>query len=50
MTCSQLRTKTRTSISLRFPANSSHMFCVELALKGLASVGKGLCKRVFPGH
>ena len=26
---------------VRFPAKSSHMYCVELALKGLASAGKG---------
>ena len=109
MTCAQLRTKTRTSISrkiccvrlgfqilyaveqfsslfskdkytkpmIRLPracrgrtavqisANSSHMCCVELALKGLASAGKGLLypnpnpggvwktnkkTQVFPGH
>ena len=86
MTCAQLRTKTRTSISrkiccvrlgfqilyaveqfsslfskdkytkpmirlpraclgrsaVQIPANSSHMCCVELALKGLASAAKGL--------
>ena len=28
--------------AVRLPANSSHMCCVELALKGLASAGKGL--------
>ena len=27
---------------MRFPANSSHMFCVGLALKALASAGKVL--------
>ena len=31
-----------------FPANSSHMCCVELALKGLASAGKGLLNTGFP--
>ena len=34
--------------AVRFPANSSHMCCVELALKGLASAGKGLLYRNFP--
>ena len=29
---------------VRLPANSSHMCCVELALKGLASAGKGLAR------
>ena len=33
-----------------FLANSSHMCCVELALKGLTSAEKGLYTRVFPGH
>ena len=98
MTCPQLRTKTRTSISRKFcciksgfqilyiveqfsslfskdklkqgahihqtydppsprirgraavrlPANSSHMCCVELALKGLAAAVKGLFTQVSP--
>ena len=28
--------------AVQFPASSSHVFCVERALKGLASTGKGL--------
>ena len=28
--------------AVRFPANSSHVCCLELALKALASAGKGL--------
>ena len=31
-----------------FKANSSHMCCVELALKGLATAGKGLFYTGFP--
>ena len=34
--------------AVRFPANSSHMCCVELALKGLAKEGKGLLYTGFP--
>ena len=34
--------------AVRFPANISHMCCVELALKGLASAGKGLLHTSFP--
>ena len=30
--------------AVRLPANSSHMCCVELALKGLASARKGLAR------
>ena len=30
--------------AVRIPANSSHKCCVELALKGLASAGKGLAR------
>ena len=33
---------------MRFPANISHMCCVELALKGLALAGKGLLHTTFP--
>ena len=33
---------------MRFPANISHMCCVELELKGLASAGKGLLHVGFP--
>ena len=33
---------------MRFSANISHMCCVELALKGLASAGKGLLHTGFP--
>ena len=36
--------------AVRFPANSSHMCCVELALKGLASAKKCLVQGVFPCH
>ena len=32
----------RGRIAMRFKANSSHMCCVELGLKGLATAGKGL--------
>ena len=32
----------------RFPANSSHMCCVVLALKGLTLAGKGLLYTRFP--
>ena len=35
-------------IAMRFTANSSHLCCVELALKGLARVGKGLFYTGFP--
>ena len=34
--------------AVRFPANSSHMCCVELALKRLTSAGKGLFTQVSP--
>ena len=34
--------------AVRFPANISHMGCVELALKGFASAGKGLLHTSFP--
>ena len=34
--------------AVRFPANSSHICCVELALTGLASGGKGLIYTGFP--
>ena len=34
----------RERTAVRIPANSSHMCCVELALKGLASAGKGLAR------
>ena len=34
--------------AVRFPANSSHMCCVELEPKGLASAGKGLLCTGFP--
>ena len=33
---------------MRFPVNISHICCVELALKGLASAGKGLLPTGFP--
>ena len=33
---------------MRFPANIFHICCVELALKGLASAGKGLLHTGFP--
>ena len=33
---------------MRFPANISHICCVVLALKGLASAGKGLLHTGFP--
>ena len=35
-------------IDLRFPGNSSHMCCVELALKGVASAVKALWDTSFP--
>ena len=38
----------RRKTAMRFPANISHMCCVELALKRLASVGKGLLHTGFP--
>ena len=38
----------RGSTSVQIPANSSHMCCVELTLKGLASAGKGLLCTGFP--
>ena len=31
----------RGGAAVRFPAKSSHMYCVKLALKGLASAGNG---------
>ena len=34
--------------AVQIPANSSHMCCVELALKGLASAGKGPLYTGFP--
>ena len=34
--------------AVRFPVNSFHICWVKLALKGLASAGKGLSTRVFP--
>ena len=36
---------------MRFPANSSHMYCVELSLKGVTSAVKGLSYTGnFPVH
>ena len=37
----QLPRARRGRTAVRFPDNSPHMCCVELALKGLASAGKG---------
>ena len=34
--------------AVRFAANSPHMCCVELALKGLTSAGKALLYTGFP--
>ena len=34
--------------AMRFPAKGSHVCCVELTLKGLASAGKGLFYTGFP--
>ena len=34
--------------AVQIPANGSHMCCVELAFKGLASAGKGLLCTGFP--
>ena len=36
--------------AVRFPANSSHMCCVELALIGLASAGKGFPRSLTDGY
>ena len=36
--------------AVRLPANSSHTCCVELALKGLASAGKGLARSLTDGY
>ena len=38
----------RVRTAMRFPANSSHMCSVELALNGLASAGKCLLYTGFP--
>ena len=37
----------RGGAAVRLPAKGSHMYCVKLALKGLASAGKGaaVCMR-----
>ena len=45
---SRLPRASRGRAAVRFPANSSHICCVELALKGLASAGKGLLYTGFP--
>ena len=39
----------RGRIAMRFKANSSHMCCVELGLKELATAGKGLFYMGFRG-
>ena len=44
---SRLPRACRGRAAVRFPVNSFHICWVKLALKGLASAGKGLCTRVF---
>ena len=36
--------------AVRFPANSSHMCCVKLALKGLASAEKSSPRSLTEGY
>ena len=38
----------RGKTAMRFPASTADMCCVELALKGFASAGKGLLYAGFP--